>query len=93
MVEDSEAVGKTVNSALHLNHNLHVHIFQPEGIEKEFTDTYLIALTKPNTTLYLRNVSIYFPMNTVEGSEKVTVSVTGQLFYSSLSTFKNQNKT
>ena len=56
-------------------------MLQPEGIEKEFTDTYLIDLTKPNMTQYYRNVSIYFPMQTVEGSEKVTVSVTGQMFY------------
>ena len=30
---------------------------------------------------YLKDVSIYFPENTVKGSEKVTVSVTGQMLH------------
>ena len=30
---------------------------------------------------YLKDVSIDFPENTVEGSEKVIVSVTGQMFH------------
>ena len=30
---------------------------------------------------YLKDVSIYFPENTVEGSEKVTVLVTGQMIH------------
>ena len=51
-------------------------MFQPEGIEKEFTDTFLIDLTN-TTTKYDRTVSIHFPEKAVEGSELVTVSVTG----------------